>query len=69
MCTNLFEKIFGVRCVDCDCYHKRMRTVKYGLIKDFCSCGGSIHGKMVWHIDEPNKLRRCDFYDKKEDLK
>jgi hypothetical protein len=64
---NLFEKIFGVRCVDCESHHKRIKGVDYQNINDFCSCGGSNpdFSQMVWSIHNPKELRKCMFYDRR----
>lgn len=65
---NLKEKIFGVRCVDCEGYHKRVTSANWNTIKDYCAYGGPSNidfSQMVWSIQNPKKLRRCKFYDKK----
>ena len=64
---NLFEKFFGVRCVDCESYYKRITNSNNETIKNFCSCGGSNPDfiQMVSSIPNPEKLRRCEFYDRR----
>ena len=63
---NWYEKIFGVRCIDCESYYKKIRNADNELIRNFCSCGGPDLSKMIQSIPNPKDLRRCIFYDKKK---
>lgn len=53
---NFIEKTFGVKCIECEGYHKRITDSNGDTIKNFCSCG--------FQVGNPKDRRRCFCYDK-----